>query len=87
MNSNNFNHQNKSDYYKITLTISEDLDELLMKIGNTARAQRGYKLPKTLIIRSLIRLLYEIDVNVEEVKTEEEFYKRLKQALFLRKNK
>ena len=71
----------RPEYYKITLTISEELDELLMKTGNLARAQGGYKLPKTLIIRSLIRLLQNVDIDLRGVKTEDEFYARLARAV------
>ena len=73
----------KSEYYKITLTISDDLDQLLMKIGNTARMQKGHKLPRTMIIRALISLLNDIEVDVSGVKTEKEFIVRLKKALHL----
>ena len=86
MNNTNQKNTEKSDYFKITLTISDDLDELLVRIGNAARMQGGYKLPKTLIIRSLIRLLHEADVDVSNVKTEEEFYKRLKNVFLKNEN-
>lgn len=78
--NNNFNN-NKNAYYKITLTLPEELDNLLFGIGQIARSRGGHRLPKTLIIRALIRILKELDVNLDEIKTEEQFYKSLRDAI------
>lgn len=80
--NNNFDSNiSKSTYYKITLTLPEDLDHLLFEIGQIARSRGGHRLPKTLIIRALIRILKELDINLDEVKTEEQFYKSLRDAI------
>lgn len=82
----NSHNCNKNNYFKITLTIPEELDNLLVEVGQTARSRGGHKLPKTLIIRSLIRLLKELPVNLDEVKTEDQFLEKLRSAIISIKN-
>lgn len=70
----------KSQYFRINLTLPERLDRFLEEVGMEAKATKGYKLPKTLIVRALIRMMGEMDVDVSGVKTEEELIERLQQA-------
>lgn len=78
---NNNSSQNKSNYFKVTLTLPEELDHLLFEIGQTARSKGGHRLPKTLIIRSLIRILKEINVDLNGIKSEDQFYEKLMEAI------
>lgn len=71
----------KSDYIRVNLTLPDDLDRVLQKVGNDARASGGYKIPKTLIMRALVRLLMELNVDPSGVKTEEEFLDRILDAV------
>lgn len=71
----------KSDYIRVNLTLPDDLDRVLQEIGNDARATGGYKIPKTMIMRALIRLLMQLDVDPSGVKTEEEFLERILEAV------
>ena len=71
----------KSDYIRVNLTLPDDLDRVLQKVGNDARASGGYKIPKTLIMRALVRLLMELNVDPSGVKTEEEFLDRILEAV------
>ncbi len=70
----------KSEYFRINLTLPEALDRFLEEVGMEAKATKGYKLPKTLIVRALVRMMGEMDVDVSGVKTEEELIERLLQA-------
>lgn len=70
----------KSQYFRINLTLPEALDRFLEEVGMEARAPKGYKLPKTMIVRALVRMMGEMDVDVSGIKTEEELIERLHQA-------
>lgn len=70
----------KSEYIRVNLTLPDELDRVLQDLGNDARATGGYKLPKTMIMRALVRLLMSLDVDPSGVKTEEELLDRIVQA-------
>ncbi len=70
----------KSEYIRVNLTLPDELDRVLQEFGNDARATGGYKLPKTMIMRALVRLLMKLDVDPSGVKTEEELLERILQA-------
>ena len=70
----------KSEYIRVNLTLPDELDRVLQELGNNARAAGGYKLPKTMIMRALVRLLMTLDVDPSGVKTEEELLQRIMQA-------
>ncbi len=70
----------KSEYIRISLTLPDSLDRVLQNVGNEARAQGGYKLPKTMIIRALVHLLMRLNVDVSGVKSEEELLDRFLEA-------
>ena len=71
----------KSEYIRVNLTLPDELDRVLQELGNDARATGGYKLPKTMIMRSLVRLLMALDVDPSGVKTEDELLERILQAI------
>ncbi len=70
----------KSEYIRVNLTLPDELDRVLQELGNDARATGGYKLPKTMIMRALVRLLMRLDVDPSGVKTEDELLERILQA-------
>jgi hypothetical protein len=61
-----------SDYIRLNLTLPDELDRMLQEFGSDARAAGGYKMPKTTIIRSLIRMLMILGVDLSGVRTEED---------------
>lgn len=67
----------KSDYIRVNLTLPDELDRVLQDIGSDARAAGGYKLPKTMIMRALVRLLKTLDFDLSDVKTEDELLERI----------
>ena len=71
----------KSEYIRVNLTLPDELDRVLQELGNDARATGGYKLPKTMIMRALVRLLMTLDVDPSGIKTEDELLQRLVQAI------
>ena len=71
----------KSEYIRVNLTLPDELDRVLQTLGNNARATGGYKIPKTMIMRALVRLLMSLDVDPSAVKTEDELLERIVQAV------
>ena len=72
--------ESKSEYIRVNLTLPDELDRVLQELGNDARATGGYKLPKTMIMRALVRLLMTLDVDPSGVKTEDELLERILKA-------
>jgi hypothetical protein len=70
-----------SDYIRLNLTLPDELDRMLQEFGSNARAAGGYKIPKTTIIRSLIRMLMILGVDLSDVKTEEDLLRSLLLAI------
>jgi hypothetical protein len=68
-------------YFRVNMTLPIHLDKVLSDLGPTTWARGGSKLPKTVIMRALVRLLMELDIDVSGVKTEEEFLERLRQSI------
>lgn len=71
----------KSEYIRVNLTLPDELDRVLQKLGNDARATGGYKIPKTMIMRALVRMLMELDVDPSGIRTEEELLERILKAV------
>lgn len=70
----------KSSYFRLNLTIPDELDAKLTELGHKARQNGGARLRKTEILRALVRLLLELPVDVRGVKDEEELLDRLRRA-------
>jgi hypothetical protein len=74
----------KSPYFMINVTLSHDLDEFLQRVGNECRRQGGYHAPKTMILRSMIRVLKQLvdsgKLDLSKVFSEEEMVKRVLKA-------
>lgn len=71
----------KSDYIRVNLTLPDELDRVLQELGNDARATGGYKIPKTMIMRALVRLLMTLDIDPSGIRTEDELLERILQAV------
>ena len=70
----------KSEYIRVNLTLPDELDRVLQELGNDSRATGGYKLPKTMIMRALVRLLMTLDIDPAGIKTEDELLERILRA-------
>lgn len=68
----------------VNVTLPNELDEFLQSVGNEARSLGGHKLPKTLILRALARTLRELKLaghlDLREVRSEQDFMRRLRKA-------
>ena len=79
--------EKKERYFRINLTLPIELDRVISDIGPATWAKGGSKLPKTVILRALVRMLMELDIDVTGVKTEEEFLERLCKSILDYKGK
>jgi len=79
--------EKKERYFRINLTLPIELDRVISDIGPATWAKGGSKLPKTVILRALVRMLMELDIDVTGVKTEEEFLERLRKSILDYKGK
>ena len=70
-----------SNYIRLNLTLPDELDRMLQEFGSDARVAGGYKIPKTTIIRALIRLLMTLEVDLSGVRTEEDLLRSLLLAM------
>lgn len=77
----------KSQYFMINVTLTLELDEFLQFIGNESRRLGGYHIPKTMILRSLARVLKEVvdsgKLDLAGVFSEEDFVGRVRKSLGL----
>mgnify|MGYP001068820068 CR=1 FL=1 len=77
-----------SGHVRLNLTIPPELDSYLEQIGTVARAAGGYKVPKTAILRALVRAYREMNVDVTGgVRTEEDMLERILKAAAAYKGK
>jgi len=81
MGDDHDSNDSKSNYIRVNLTLPDELDRVLQELGNDARATGGHKIPKTMIMRALVRLLMKLDVDPSGIKTEDELLERLVQAI------
>jgi len=63
------------------LTISKEMDEWLYKLSSDMKANGGYKLPKTYIIRALINAIMKLKINLNGIRDEKELEKRVEEAI------
>jgi len=81
MEDTNTGKESKSEYIRVNLTLPDELDRVLQELGNDARATGGHKIPKTMIMRALVRLLMKLDVDPSGIKTEDELLERILEAV------
>lgn len=67
--------------FRVPIAISKEMDAWLQKLSSDMKASRGYKLPKSYIIRALLDAAMTLDMDVSGVKTEEELARRITMAI------
>jgi len=66
---------------KVTITISDGALDWFHELSRTMKNRRGYKLPRSYIIRALINVFMRLDINVGGVRTEKDLEERISQAI------
>jgi len=72
--------ERKQDYFRVPITMPSDMVSFLENLGVECRKSGGHKIANTMIVRSLIRLLISLDLDISGVKSEEELEERIKDA-------
>ncbi|MBL7060517.1 MAG: hypothetical protein ISS13_01635 [Actinobacteria bacterium] len=72
--------ERKQDYFRVPITMPSDMVSFLENLGVECRKSGGHKIANTMIVRSLIRLLMGLDLDISGVKSEEELEERIKDA-------
>jgi len=80
-NYKRFRSEVRKDLHKVTITISDEALDWFYELSRTMKKKRGYKLPRSYIIRALINVFMRLDIKVEGVRTEEELQERIVNAI------
>ncbi len=72
--------ERKQDYFRVPITMPSGMVSFLENLGIECKKSGGHKIANTVIVRSAIRLLMDMDLDISGVKSEEELEKRIKKA-------
>ncbi|MDD3629266.1 MAG: hypothetical protein PHN81_05785 [Actinomycetota bacterium] len=72
--------ERKQDYFRVPITMPSDMVSYLENLGIECKKSGGHKIANTMIVRSAIRLLMDMDLDISGVKSEEELEERIKEA-------
>ena len=72
--------ERKQDYFRVPITMPSSMVSYLENLGIECKKSGGHKIANTMIVRSAIRLLMDLDLDISGVKSEEELEKRIKKA-------
>src|ERR1017187_6267343 len=67
--------------FRVPISITKEMEDWLQDLGNQMKSSGGYKLPKSYIIRALLEAAMTFKIDVNEIKTEEELVKRIKDSV------
>jgi len=72
--------EKKQDYFRVPITMPSSMVSYLENLGIECKRAGGHKIANTEIVRAMIRLLMDLDVDLAAIKTEEELESRVKEA-------
>ncbi len=72
--------ERKQDYFRVPITMPSGMVSYLENLGIECKKSGGHKIANTMIVRSAIRLLMDLDLDIKGVKSEEVLEKRIKEA-------
>ncbi|MBM3705179.1 MAG: hypothetical protein FJW66_01500 [Actinobacteria bacterium] len=72
--------EKKQDYFRVPITMPSSMVSFLENFGIECKKAGGHKIANTEIVRAMIRLLMDLDVDLAVIKTEEELENRIKDA-------
>ncbi|MFO7928511.1 MAG: hypothetical protein R6U35_02480 [Candidatus Humimicrobiaceae bacterium] len=72
--------EKKQDYFRVPITMPSSMVSFLENLGIECKKSGGHKIANTVIVRSAIRLLMDLDLDISGVKSEEELGLRIKAA-------
>jgi hypothetical protein len=72
--------EKKQDYFRVPITMPSDMVSYLENLGIECKKSGGHKIANTMIVRSAIKLLMDMDLDISGVRSEEELEERIKEA-------
>jgi len=72
--------ERKQDYFRVPITMPSSMVAFLENLGIECKRSGGHKIANTMIVRTLVRLLMDLDLDISGVKSEEELESRIKDA-------
>lgn len=72
--------EKKQDYFRVPITMPSGMVSYLENLGIECKKSGGHKIANTMIVRSAIRLLMDMDLDISGIKSEEELEERIKEA-------
>ena len=72
--------ERKQDYFRVPITMPSDMVSFLENLGIECKKSGGHKIANTMIVRSAVKLLMDMDLDISEVRSEEELENRIKNA-------
>jgi len=72
--------ERKQDYFRVPITMPSSMVSFLENLGIECKKSGGHKIANTMIVRSAIKLLMDMDLDISGVKSEEELEERIKKA-------
>ena len=72
--------ERKQDYFRVPITMPSDMVSFLENLGIECKKSGGHKIANTMIVRSAVKLLMDMDLDISEVRSEEELENRIKSA-------
>ncbi|MGM0366676.1 MAG: hypothetical protein ACQEP5_09110 [Actinomycetota bacterium] len=72
--------ERKQDYFRVPITMPSSMVSFLENMGIECKRSGGHKIANTEIVRSAIRLLMDLDIDITGIKSEEELEARIKDA-------
>ncbi|MDD3776234.1 MAG: hypothetical protein PHN32_01310 [Actinomycetota bacterium] len=72
--------EKKQDYFRVPITMPSTMVAFLENMGIECKRSGGHKIANTEIVRSAIRLLMDLDIDIAGIKSEEELEARIKDA-------
>ena len=72
--------EKKQDYFRVPITMPSNMVSFLENFGIECKKSGGHKIANTVIERSAIRLLMDMDIDISKITSEEELENRLKDA-------
>ncbi len=67
--------------FRVPISITKSMEKWLQDLSSEMKSSGGYKLPKSYIIRALLDAAMKLNIDVVQIKTEEELVKRILKAI------
>ncbi|MBU0534120.1 MAG: hypothetical protein KJ887_04930 [Candidatus Omnitrophica bacterium] len=67
--------------FRVPISITKDMEKWFQSLSTKMKSSGGYKLPRSYIVRAILDAAMKLDIDVSNIKTEEELVKRILKAI------